>query len=121
VIAEAVVAVLLLASGVATLAAALGLLRLRDFFMRMHAPAVCYTLGCWSVGLASVIHFSGGRIPLALHGWLVVVVLAITAPVTTVLLARAGLFRARQAGEDVPGPFTVAPGQGETQEPARRP
>jgi multicomponent K+:H+ antiporter subunit G len=117
VIAEAIVSVLLLASGVATLTAALGLLRLRDFFMRMHAPAVCYSLGCWSVGLASVIHFSG-RHELALHGWLVVVVIAITAPVTTVLLARAGLFRARQAADPVPEPLSVAAGTNGSQEPA---
>lgn len=104
-IAELVVAVLLLASGLAALVAALGLWRLPDFFLRMHAPAVCYTLGTWSVALASVIHFSRGPGQLALHAWLVVVILSITAPVTTVLLARAGLFRARQAREAVPPPL----------------
>ena len=101
-IAEAVVAVLLLASGVAALVAALGLWRRPDFFLRMHAPAVCYTLGSWTVGLASIVHFSAGDGQLALHAWLVVVILSITAPVTTVLLARAGLFRARRAGQAVP-------------------
>ena len=44
-IAEAVVALLVLASGAAALLAALGLWRLPDFFLRMHAPAVCTTLG----------------------------------------------------------------------------
>lgn len=39
---------------------------------------------------------------LALHVWLIVSLLAITAPVTTVLLALAALFRQRQAGEAVP-------------------
>lgn len=104
-IAEIVVAVLLLASGAAALVGALGLLRLRDFFMRMHAPAVCYTLGSWTVGLASVVHFSAGQRELTLHVWLVVVILSITTPITTVLLARAGLFRARQEREPVPQPL----------------
>ena len=104
-IADVLVAVLLVASGVAALVAALGLWRLPDFFMRMHATAVCYTLGTWTVCLASVIHFSKAPTQLALHAWLVVVVLCITAPVTTVLLARAGLFRARIARESVPPPL----------------
>ncbi|TWO68518.1 Na+/H+ antiporter subunit G [Caenimonas sedimenti] len=104
-IAEAVVALLLLASGAAALVAALGLWRLPDFFLRMHAPAVCYTLGSWTLALASVIHFTAGTGQLALHVWLIIVIQAITAPVTTVLLSRAGLFRARQAREAVPGPL----------------
>lgn len=108
-IGEIVIAVLLVMSGIAALVAALGLLRLRDFFMRMHAPAVCYSLGTWSVGLASVIHFSTGPTQLALHAWLVVVILSIAAPVTTVLLSRAGLFRARNAGEAVPQPLAGPP------------
>ncbi len=105
-IADVVVAVLLVASGVATLVAAIGLWRLPDFFMRMHAPAICYTVGTWTVALASVIHFSAGAGQLSLRAWLVVVILSITAPVTTLLLSRAGLFRARQSGEAVPAPLT---------------
>jgi multicomponent K+:H+ antiporter subunit G len=110
VIGETIVAVLLLASGTAALISALGLLRLPDFFLRMHAPSVCYTMGSWTMSLASVIHFSAGERQLALHAWLVVVILAVTAPVTTVLLARAALFRARQAGEAVPKPLATATG-----------
>ena len=105
-IADAVVAVLLLASGVTVLVAALGLLRLPDFFLRMHAPALASTLGAWLVTLATVIHFTAHDGVLSLHAWLVIVLLSITAPVTTVLLARAALFRSRGAGEDVPPPLT---------------
>ena len=104
-IAEAAVAALLVASGAAALVAAVGLWRLPDFFMRMHAPAVCATLGTWAVALASVIHFTAAAGRLSLHAWLVAVIVSITAPVTTVLLVRAGLFRARQAGEPVPRPL----------------
>jgi multicomponent K+:H+ antiporter subunit G len=105
--AEAAVAVLLLASGLAALVAALGLWRLPDFFLRMHAPAIASTIGVWTIALASVIHFTGTTGRPSLHAWLVVVILSITAPVTTVLLSRAGLFRARQAGEAVPPPLVA--------------
>lgn len=102
---DVVVAALLLASGAVVLAAALGLWRLPDFFQRMHAPALAYTLASWSVTLASIVHFSVREGRLSLHVWLVIILLSITAPVTTVLLARAALFRCRQAGDAVPGPL----------------
>jgi multicomponent K+:H+ antiporter subunit G len=105
VIAEAVVALLLLLSGSVTLAAALGLWRLPDFFLRMHAPSLAYTLASWSVALASIVHFTASAGRLSLHVALVVVLLAITAPVTTLLLSRTGLFRGRQAGAPMPPPL----------------
>jgi H+/gluconate symporter-like permease len=37
-----------------------------------------------------------------LHGWLIPILLSITVPVTTLLLARTSLFRKRMAGENVP-------------------
>ncbi|HYD74422.1 Na+/H+ antiporter subunit G [Ramlibacter sp.] len=101
-IVEAIVAVLLLASGLLTLTGALGLLRLRDYFLRMHAPSLAYTLGSWAVALASIVHFTASGSSLSLHVWLVIILLSITAPVTTVLLARAALFRERRAGADLP-------------------
>lgn len=103
--AEIVVALLLLGSGVLVLVAALGLWRLPDFFLRMHAPALASTLAAWIVTLASIVHFSSRGAGLALHVWLIIIVLSITAPVTTIVLARAALFRRRQAGDPLPAPL----------------
>jgi len=103
--AEAVVALLLVASGALVLVAALGLARLPDFFLRMHAPALVSTLAAWLVTLASIVHFSSRGEGLALHVWLIIIVLSITAPVTTIVLARAALFRRRQAGDALPPPL----------------
>ena len=102
---EIVVAVLLLASGCVVLVAATGLVRLPDFFARMHAPALASTLGAWIVSFASILHFSTRGGGLALHVWLIIIVLSITVPVTTVVLARAALFRRRRAGDDLPPPL----------------
>lgn len=99
---EALVALLLVFSGLLVLAAAVGLWRLPDFFLRMHAPALASTLGAWTVTLASIIHFSLREDPLALHVWLIIIVLSITAPVTTMVLARAALFRRRRSGDALP-------------------
>ena len=104
-LADAVVAALFLLSGVVALVAALGLWRLPDFFLRMHAPALASTLAAWIVTFASIVHFSSRGSGLALHVWLIVIVLSITAPVTTIVLARAALFRRRQAGDAWPAPL----------------
>lgn len=102
---EIVVALLLLGSGLVVLAAALGLWRLPNFFARMHAPALASTLAAWIVTLASIIHFSVRAGELSLHVWLIIIILSITAPVTTIVLARAALFRRRQSGDDLPPPL----------------
>ena len=102
---EIVVALLLLASGGLVLVAALGLWWLPDFFLRLHAPALASTLGAWIVTFASIIHFSTQAEEPHLHVWLIIIVLSITAPVTTIELARAALFRRRQAGDALPAPL----------------
>ncbi|BDU16486.1 Na+/H+ antiporter subunit G [Lysobacter auxotrophicus] len=96
---EALVAILLVCSGVFVVIAATGFLRLPGFFLRMHPPALTYTIGSWCVALAGVLYFSALEGRLALHPLLVPVFLAITVPVTTVLLARVALFRRRLAGK----------------------
>jgi multicomponent K+:H+ antiporter subunit G len=102
---ELVVAALLLLSGGLVLLAAMGLWRLPDFFSRMHAPALASTLAAWSVTLATIVFFSVREGSLALHAWLIIIVLAITAPVSAMVLARVGLFRGRRAGQDLPAPL----------------
>ena len=99
---EILVAILLVLSSLFALIGATGLLRMKDFFERMHPPALASTLGAWSVALASIIYFSALKSAPVLHAWLIPILLSITVPVTTLLLARTSLFRKRMAGEDVP-------------------
>lgn len=96
---EATVAALLVASGLFVVISAIGFLRLPDFFIRMHPPALAYTIGSWTVAAAGVLYFSTIESRVVLHPWLIVVMLAMTVPVTTVLLARLALFRRRAAGQ----------------------
>ncbi|EXF92795.1 cation:proton antiporter [Pseudomonas fluorescens HK44] len=99
---EIPVAILLVVSSLFALIGAIGLLRLKDYFQRMHPPALASTLGAWCVALASIIYFSALKSSPVLHAWLIPILLSITMPVTTLLLARAALFRKRMAGDDVP-------------------
>ena len=102
---DIVVAVLLLFSAGLVLTAAIGHTRLPDFFQRLHAPALAATLGTWCVALASIVHFSVRGGAWSLHVWLIAILLSITAPVTAMVLARAALFRRRQAGDPLPPPL----------------
>ena len=99
---ELPVAILLVLGGLFALVGAIGLVRMKDYFQRMHPPALASTLGVWCVALASIIYFSALKSAPVLHAWLIPILLAITVPVTTLLLARAALFRKRMAGDDVP-------------------
>ena len=104
---EASVAVLLVSSGVFVVISAVGFLGLPDFFLRMHPPALAYTFGSWSVTLAAILYFSMVEARVLLHPWLIIIMLSITVPVTTLLLARVALFRRRTAGDhDTPPPLT---------------
>ncbi len=107
---EAIASVLVVTSGVAVVLSAVGLLRLPDFFVRLHPPALAYTWGIWSVALASILHFSILESRPMLHPWLIPILLSLTVPVTTLLLARVALFRRRAAGVvPTPPPLTVPP------------
>jgi multicomponent K+:H+ antiporter subunit G len=104
---EAVVAVLLVSSGVFVVVSAIGFLRLPDFFLRMHPPALAYTFGSWCVTLGTILYFSMLEARVALHSWLIIILLSITVPVTTLLLARVALFRRRLSGvADTPPPLS---------------
>jgi len=95
---EIIVALLLVLSGLFVVISALGFLFLPSFFLRMHPPALAYTFGSWCVTLASILYFSALESRPMLHPWVIIIVLSITVPVTTLLLARAALFRGRAAG-----------------------
>jgi multicomponent K+:H+ antiporter subunit G len=94
---EAIVALLLILSGLFAVTGALGFIVLKTFFHRMHPPALAFTFASWTVTFASMIYFSAAESTLHLTNWIVIILLSITAPVTTVLLARTGLFRKREA------------------------
>jgi len=102
---EVPVALLLGTSGIFALGAAIGIVRFKTFFQRMHPPALAFSLAAWCVALATILYFSAQDEKLALHAWLITIFLALTTPVTTILLARTELFRRRQhdsGSEEVP-------------------
>jgi len=98
-----IVAALLLVGAGLTFLGALGLLRLRTFYERVHAPTLGTTGGAGAILIASIIHFSVLGSRLALHEILITALVVVTTPVTLMLLARAALYRDRaEANPGVP-------------------
>ncbi|MDO9403910.1 MAG: monovalent cation/H(+) antiporter subunit G [Polaromonas sp.] len=79
-----------------------GLVRMPTFFSRIHTPTLGATAGVWCVTLATIVYFSVQGFNLFLHAILITVFVAVTAPITTIFLMRAALFRERQKGGEVP-------------------
>ncbi|UFH51444.1 monovalent cation/H(+) antiporter subunit G [Pseudomonas sp. KNUC1026] len=94
---EAAIALLVLGGSTLALLGAAGLLRFGDFFQRLHAPALGYTLGAWCITSACVLAFSLAAEEPRLQAWLIPLLLAVTTPVSTLLLARTALFRRPKA------------------------
>jgi multicomponent K+:H+ antiporter subunit G len=86
-----------------------GLVRLPNFFRRIHAPTLGATAGVWCITIATIIYFSVQGFNLFLHAVLISLFVALTAPVTTIFLMRAALFRERQKGGDVPAAVITPP------------
>ena len=100
--AEITIAAMVLTGATIALLGSWGLLRLKTYFERVHAPSIIATMGCWCIMHASIVYFSLQGQGLALHALLIALFVAITVPVTNIFLMRAALFRARRAGNDVP-------------------
>jgi multicomponent K+:H+ antiporter subunit G len=88
---------LLLGAGLA-LTGSIGLLRLRSFYERVHAPTLGTTLGIGCVLAAWTLFFSVLQARLVLHALLIAALTVVTTPVTLMLLARAALYRDRREG-----------------------
>jgi multicomponent K+:H+ antiporter subunit G len=89
-IGEWLVSALLLIGAFFTLVGSIGLIRLPDFFSRLHAPTKATTLGLGSMLLGSAAYFAVRGNPGA-HELLIVLFLFMTAPVSAHLLSKAAL------------------------------
>lgn len=102
-IVEVLVSALLVAGGAITLIGSIGLVRLPDVFMRLHAPTKSTTLGVGSVMLGSLVYFTAYGTRVSVHELLLVVFLFTTAPVSAHLIARAAMHRRCASLAPLPG------------------
>jgi multicomponent K+:H+ antiporter subunit G len=114
--ASVLVAVFLIIGSGLTLLGAIGVLRLKSFYERVHAPTLGTTWGAGGILIASIICFSVLQSRPVVQEVLIAIFLVVTTPVTLMLLARAALYRDRRedsgsvpAFEAVTGPAGEPP------------
>lgn len=104
-----IVGLLLLGGATITLIGAMGLLRLKTFYERVHAPTLGTTLGSIMILAASICCFSVLQSRPVVHEILIGIFVTLTTPVTLMLLARAAIYRDRsEAAAPVPPDNLVA-------------
>lgn len=90
---ELIASLLMVAGGGFALVGAIGLVRLREFYLRLHAPTKASTLGVGGVLLASMVFFGWTGQRLVIHELLITVFVFITAPIAAHLLVKSALTR----------------------------
>lgn len=86
---------LILSGSVLALIGSLGLVRLRSFYQRAHAPGIGATLGTAFILTGSMVCFSILQSRPVVHEILIGIFITVTTPITLMLLSRAALYRDR--------------------------
>lgn len=107
-------AFLVLAGAALTLIGAIGTLRFRSFFERVHAPTLGTSWGMGAILTGSMLYFSVLGSRPVLHEILIAIFVTITTPVTLMLLARAALYRDRSEARASDASTTTADGGPDT-------
>jgi multicomponent K+:H+ antiporter subunit G len=93
------VALLLLIGGSISLIGALGLLRLPNFYQRIHGPAITISIGAACLLVASMLYFSASASRPVIHELIISAFIFLTAPVVSMLVLRAAIYRDLRAGK----------------------
>ncbi len=88
--------ILLIAGGLLVVIGSLGLLRMPDFYARMHPPTMGTTLGTGCVLIASMLVSSAVAGRPVIHEILITMFLVMTTPVSAMTLMTAAIARTRE-------------------------
>lgn len=88
-----ILSALIVLSGIISLIGTFGLIKLKHFYSRMHAPTLGNTLGVFCLLLACALVASFSQKQFLIYPLIISVLLIITSPVTAILLMRAAIKR----------------------------
>lgn len=100
---EWVVSALLLVGGLFILIGSIGLLKMPDFFMRLHGPTKATTLGMAGVLTAAMVYFSFTKDGISAKEILISIFLLITAPISGYMLIKAAIHHKLPAKKETKG------------------
>ena len=106
---EISVAIFVVIGATLTLIGTFGLVFIRNFYDRLHAPTLATSWGTAGIVLASIILFSALEERYVIHAIVVGIFVMITTPITLLVLGRAALQRDRAEGHPVPPPTALNP------------
>jgi multicomponent K+:H+ antiporter subunit G len=93
---EIVISLFIFVGACFLLIGSIGLVKLPDFFTRLHGPTKATTLGVGSILIASTLYFTFTTNELSLHEILITFFLFITAPISAHLMAKAAIHIKKQ-------------------------
>jgi len=99
-IVELIISIFLLLGGLFVLVGSIGLLRLKDFYVRLHAPTKATTLGLGGILIASMIYMYFMQGYVSVNELLITLFLVITAPVTAHILAKVAMHHRVEVSEN---------------------
>ncbi|WP_035013331.1 Na+/H+ antiporter subunit G [Catenovulum agarivorans] len=100
---EWLVSILLLLGGTLILIGSIGLVKMPDFFMRLHGPTKATTLGMACLLIAAMIYFSVTTAGYSLKEILISIFLLITAPISGYILIKSAIHHKLAAKEGTQG------------------
>ncbi|NOU52477.1 Na+/H+ antiporter subunit G [Pseudoalteromonas sp. JBTF-M23] len=89
--AEWIISILLLIGGFFVLVGSIGLVKMPDFFMRLHGPTKATTLGMASLLTAAMIYFSQLQDGVSAKEILISIFLLLTAPISGYMLIKSAI------------------------------
>ncbi|MEJ6392176.1 Na+/H+ antiporter subunit G [Gymnodinialimonas sp. 2305UL16-5] len=98
-IAELLISISLIVSGIFGFVGSYGLIKLKDSLQRLHAPTKATTLGVGGVLIASMIFFYADTGHVSMHELLISLFLFLTAPITANFIAKAYIARNMRRGQ----------------------
>jgi len=88
---ELIISAFLILGGIFVLVGSIGLLRLQDLYVRLHAPTKATTLGLGGILIGSMVYMYYQQGFVSINELLITLFLVITAPVTAHILAKAAM------------------------------
>jgi len=88
---EWIISILLLIGGSFVLVGSIGLVKMPDFFMRLHGPTKATTLGMASLLIAAMIFFSRTDTGLSVKEILISLFLLLTAPISAYMMIKSAI------------------------------
>ena len=104
---EWIISILLLIGGFFILVGSIGLVKMPDFFMRLHGPTKATTLGVASLLIAAMVFYSTTQVELSVKEILISLFLLLTAPISGYMMIKSAIHHKLESIERTTGKHNI--------------